>query len=194
MSTTVTPKSNQQNADDLIGGDRTIKITKVTSFTGDQPIAVYFEGDNNKPYLPCKSMRRVMMKAWGKYTKDYTGRSMTIFCDPTVKWAGVEVGGIRISHMSDIKADITMALTANKQQRKKYTVKTLKVEAVAKADIELIKAGNTEAAKGVDAYTKWIGGLTAEEKAPLKTYHEDWTKTAKAVVIETEEEDWEIQR
>ena len=57
MTTTIEAKSDQLNADDLIGSPKTIKITTVKACAGDQPIAVNYEGDNGKPYKPNKAMR-----------------------------------------------------------------------------------------------------------------------------------------
>ena len=128
MGAVIVPKSDQLNADDLIAGPITVKITGVTIKPGEQPISIHYEGDNGKPYKACKSMARVMVMAWGSDSKKYTGRSMTLYRDPSVKWAGMEVGGIRISHMTDIDGAITMALTATKGSRKPYTVKPLTVE------------------------------------------------------------------
>ncbi|USA40254.1 hypothetical protein NCF86_03610 [Pelagerythrobacter marinus] len=130
MSQTIVPKSDQLNADDLIGGPRTITITRVTGNEGnaEQPVNVFFEGDNNKPYRPCKSMRRVMVKIWGADASQYVGKSMTLFRDPKVKWGGMEVGGIRISHMTGIDKPEQMALTETRSKRSPYTVRPLKVE------------------------------------------------------------------
>ena len=128
MAQVIIPKSDQLNADDLIAGPITIKITGVSIKGGtEQPIAISFEGDNGKPYKACKSMCRVIVTAWGADSKKYTGRSMTLYRDPSVKWAGMEVGGIRISHMSDIDSAITMALTMTKASRKPFTVRPLEV-------------------------------------------------------------------
>lgn len=137
---TIKPKSDQLNSDDLISGPITIKITKVTaSGSREQPVSVFFEGDDNKPYKPCLSMRRVLIKVWGDQEALYTGRSMTLYRDDSVKWAGEEVGGIRISHMSDMVEDVTMSLTANKKQRKPYTVNVLKGVGPTKDPIEDLK-------------------------------------------------------
>ncbi len=127
LTNTIIPKSDQMNADDLIAGPRTIKITKVSADTGsaEQPILISFEGDGGKPYKPCKSMRRVMVAIWGADGSSYPGRAMTLYRDPSVRWGGLEVGGIRISHMSDMDAPVTMALTATKQSRKPFTVRPL---------------------------------------------------------------------
>ena len=127
MTPTIVPKSDQLNSDDLIAGPMTIKVTEVTIRGGqEQPVSIHFEGDNGKPYKSCKSMNRLLVAAWGPDAKLYAGRSMTLYRDPSVKWAGMEVGGIRISHLSDIAAPMTMALTATKGSRKPYTVQPLK--------------------------------------------------------------------
>lgn len=126
MSSVIIPKSDQTNADDLLAGPITIKITGVTIRAGtEQPISVHYEGDNGKPYKACKSMCRVLVTAWGADSKKYAGRSMTLYRDPSVKWGGMEVGGIRISHMSDIDSAITLALTMTRANKKPFTVKPL---------------------------------------------------------------------
>jgi hypothetical protein len=131
MRPTITPKSDQLNADDLIAGPRTVTITGVKAAPGnaEQPVAVYFEGDDGKPYMPCKSMRRVMVAIWGPDANQYAGRAMTLFRDPSVTWGGMEVGGIRISHMSHMDAPVVLALTATKKARKPYQVRPLVVAA-----------------------------------------------------------------
>jgi hypothetical protein len=126
MLDTIVPKSDQLNSDDLIGGPRTITLTKV-SLTGDeQPVALHFEGDNGKPYKPGKSMRRVLVHVWGPDANVYAGRSMTLYRDDKVMFGGVAVGGTRISHMSHIERDVTFALTTTRANRKPYTVKPLR--------------------------------------------------------------------
>lgn len=130
LSTTVEPKSDQMNADDLITGPRTIRITKVSSCPGsaEQPIAIYFEGDNGKPFKPCKTVRRVLIQLWGADGAQYVGRSMTLYRDPAVLFGGLAVGGIRISHLSNIDRDVTLVLTASKASRKPFVVKPLVTE------------------------------------------------------------------
>lgn len=119
------PKSDQLNADDLIGGVRTLEITSVKVGSGEQPISIHFVGDNGKPYKPCKSMARVFISAWGEEGDNYIGRKIIIFLDSTVRWAGKEVGGIRISHMSDIKKDLYLPLTVSQGKRAVYHVAKL---------------------------------------------------------------------
>jgi hypothetical protein len=127
LSMTIAPKSDQLNADDLIAGPRTIKVTTVRgSDDPDQPVAIHFEGDNKKPYKPCKSMRRVMVHCWGADGSTYAGRLMTLYRDEAVMFGGIKVGGIRISHMSHIDRETTMALTATRAKRMPYSVKPLR--------------------------------------------------------------------
>jgi hypothetical protein len=135
MAKTVEPKSDQINADDLTGRSLTITVTKITgNDNADQPVNVHFEGDNGKPYRPCKSMRRVMIAAWGLDASKYVGQAMTLYCDPEVQFGGIKTGGIRISHMSGIERDMVIALTATRAKRKPYTVKALTAKPVATAD------------------------------------------------------------
>ncbi len=155
MAATIIPKSDQLNADDLIAGPITIKITGVTIRPGtEQPISISYEGDNGKPYKACKSMCRVMVTAWGADSKKYTGRSMVLYRDASVKWAGMEVGGIRISHMTDIDSTLTMALTMTKANKKPFTVRRL-----APSDLDLgggadlSKAAPEETGDAVDILT-----------------------------------------
>jgi hypothetical protein len=125
MSKVIVPKSDQINADDLLAGPQTIRITSVKVSPGtEQPVSIYFEG-SDKAYRCCKSMARVLVTAWGADSAKYVGRSMTLYCDPKVKWGGMEVGGIRISHMSDIAKPITLALTMTRANKKPFTVQPL---------------------------------------------------------------------
>lgn len=134
MSAFIAPKSDQLNSDDLIGGPITITVTGVGANEGspEQPISISFEGDDGKPFKPCKSMRRVMVHIWGANAGNYVGRSMTLYRDPKVKFGGMQVGGIRISHMTDIPAEklsdgkVMMALTESKAKRTPYIVLPLK--------------------------------------------------------------------
>jgi len=127
MAAYTAPKTDQANYDDFIAGPRTVTITGVRANGGspEQPVSISFEGDDGKPYKPCKSMRRVMVHVWGADAKNYIGRSMTLYGDPDVQFGGMKVGGIRISHMSHIDKPMVMALTATRAKRAPFTVQPL---------------------------------------------------------------------
>ena len=174
VSKTIAPKSDQLNADDLISGAKTIKIREVRGTTdANQPISIFFEGDENKPYKPCKSMRRVLVKAWGSEGLEYVGKSLTLYRDEAVVFGGVQVGGIRISHMSDIDAPLTIALSESRAKRKPYTVNPIVQAAKVLPDltpdhekwqgaVNALKAKATTIEKIKTGYT-----LTAENEAKL---------------------------
>lgn len=120
---TIAPKSDRVNADDFLAGPETVTITAVKRGDADTPVAIHIEG--RKPYYPCKSMRRVLISAWGDNGADWVGKSMTLYTDPSVKFGGVAVGGIRISHLSHIESDMALALTATRGKRAPFTVRKL---------------------------------------------------------------------
>jgi len=157
LTKTIEAKSDQLNADDLFAGSINITITELKLLAGDQPVAIHYNNDNGKPWKPCKSMRRVMVNAWGSDGNKYIGKSMTLFRDDTVKYAGQNVGGIRISHMSDIKSSFTISLTASSKSKKPYTVKLLPK---GRDKAEIIKDG----VKAKDV-KEWGAKLSAEDKA-----------------------------
>ena len=125
LSNTIVPKSDQLNADDFIAGPRIINVTSVKVVSGDQPISIYYENDDGKPWKPCKSMRRVLIAAWGSDGDAYIGRSIQLFNDSSVKWAGQAVGGIRISHLSDIANTLVLPLTTTRGKRSPYKIEKL---------------------------------------------------------------------
>lgn len=134
MSFVIAPKSDQINADDLIAGPMTITITDVQIRGGqEQPVSIGFEG-SDKAFRPCKSMSRVLVAAWGADAKVYVGRSLTLYRDASVKWGGMAVGGIRISHMTHIPEKLVLALTATKGQRKPYVIEPLRLDAARQDD------------------------------------------------------------
>ena len=165
MRAVIVPKSDQLNADSLLGGPMTITVREVTIRPGtEQPVSIHFEGDNAKPYKPCKSMARVMVHCWGPDAALYAGRSMTIYCDPKVSWGGMAVGGIRISHMSHISGTQTMALTATKGNKKPYTVKPLEMPNQAEpAFYAVLSNGKRRGFDSIEALREWW--LSALEKA-----------------------------
>lgn len=193
MSKTIAPKSDQLNADDLISGDRVITVTRVQGLDdAQQPVAIYYEG-SNKPYKPCKSMRRVMVKAWGADASKYAGRSMRIYCDPEVQFGGMKVGGIRISHMSHIEKDMNMVLTASKTKRAPYLVRVLqqqqpKSEMSGSAALSLINSSqNLEALKRnwSKISPNWATFTEAEQEEIMRA--KDAKKTSLEVEPEFEE-------
>ena len=133
LRSTIVPKSDQLNAEQLLTGSITITVTDVRIGSDDQPVIINYQGDSGRPYKPSKTQRKLLLFSWGQDGRDWVGRSMTIFCDPKIKFGGEEVGGIRISHLSDIAREIQISLTATKGKKVQHTIKVLKAAPEVKA-------------------------------------------------------------
>lgn len=119
MTDTIKAKSNQLNADDLVGGCIIVDIKDVTvneNPTADQPVTVHLSG-GFCPWKPCKTERRVLVAAWGDDGAAYIGRRLKLFRDNGVTWAGAKVGGIRIEAMSHLTGQITISLAVSKGKK-----------------------------------------------------------------------------
>lgn len=145
LRATIVPKSDQLNAEQLLGGPMTITVTDVRIGSSDeQPISIHYENDAGRPYKPCKTMRKVLIFAWGQDGNSWPGRSMTLYNDPNVKFGGAEVGGIRISHITDIERDLQVSLTATKGKKALHVIKRLQIARPAAVDHDAaIKAATT---------------------------------------------------
>jgi hypothetical protein len=124
---TIVPKSDQLNAEQLLSGPITITVESVSRGTAEQPVTIHYMGDDGRPYKPGKSMRKVLVFAWGEDGSKWVGRTMTIYNKQDVKFGGVEVGGIRISGLSHIEADIKLSLTSTRGKKEQFIIK--KIEA-----------------------------------------------------------------
>lgn len=123
ISKTIIPRSDQLNADSLVTGDMVVKVTRVSvSDSQDQPVAIFYEGDEKRPFKPCLTSRKILARAWGTETDEWLGRWLKLYRDPEVTWGGEAVGGIRISGMSHIDKDFKMALAASKKAKKVWAV------------------------------------------------------------------------
>lgn len=124
-----------------------------------QPVAIHMEGYPGRPYKPCKSMLRGLVRALGEDTDNWNNRLYELFCDPTVKWAGEEIGGIRISAISGIDKPVDFPVQLNKSKRKMHTFKVLADQPVKKEFIithwqdAISKAETNEA---IDAIVKQV--------------------------------------
>ena len=160
---TITAKSDQLNADDLME-PRTVTITGVTIKKGqDQPVTIHFEGDNGKPYKPCLTCRRILGRAWGNIesgSPEFNGRQIALYTDPAVKWGGQQVGGVRISGVSHIERDFAMPLTITRGQKKPFAVKKLQVQESKPTTLDpkfelAANEGLKQALTGGVAYVHW---------------------------------------
>ena len=100
VSETLAPTSDQLDAVELVN-PRTFTIASVKPGSTEQPVDVALEGFP-RVWRPSKGMRRVLAAGWGVEASKWAGRRVRLFCDPDVMFGREKVGGIRISHMSDL--------------------------------------------------------------------------------------------
>lgn len=125
LTESIAPKSDQLNADDLMAGPVTVTISEVVKGSPEQPVDVRLVEFPGRAYRPSKSMRRVMVSAWGKDASAYTGRRLTLYRNPDITFGREKVGGIEISHLSHIAKPLTVALTATRGKRRSFKVDPL---------------------------------------------------------------------
>jgi len=183
---TIIPKGDQLNSEQLLNGPMTITVTGVARGSDDQPIIIHYKGENGRPYKPCKTMRKVLIFAWGEDGNQWVGRSMTLFNDLSVKWAGVAVGGIRISHMTHIDREISLQLTATRGKKEPFIIKMLTPPADDR--VEKFRAALTKkAGEGLAAIVDAWGKTPDDIKAALGgDFYKDITADITADVTEEE--------
>lgn len=165
ISQTTAPKSDQQNFDDYIGGPKTVTIEKVTAGSLEQPVDVHLVEFPGRPYKPSKSMRRVLVKAWGVESAAYTGHRMTLYGDPEVTFGRDKVGGIKIGSLSHIDKPLTIALTVTRGKRAPFTVEPL------------IEATPTPATNPNAELLAEIGALADKTPGGRKAVAADWAES-----------------
>ena len=125
ISNTIEPDSSQLNADDLIGKDITVTVREVSKGNAEQPVNIHLIEYPERAYRPSKSMRRVIVAAWGPDASQYAGRQLTLFRNPDIKFGRDTVGGIEISAMSHLDKPLEVPLTVSRGKRRKFVVQPL---------------------------------------------------------------------
>ena len=148
LTESIAPKSDQLDAVDLVGGPRTFTIERVSKGNAEQPFNFHL-AEFPRVWRPSKSMRRVIVAAWGSQAANYTGKRVTLYCDPTIQFGGTTVGGTRISHMSGIDKPLSLPLLIKRGKSEVFTVQPLREApkrdflaeaALADGDTESLKA------------------------------------------------------
>ena len=176
LTESITPRSDQINSDDLIAGPVTVTITEVRAGNAEQPVEVHVAEFPGRPYKPSKSMRRVMVQAWGAEASAYSGRRLTLFRNPDIKFGGATVGGIEIAAMSHLPKRLTVSLMVTRGKRKPFSVDPLAepvqqdwlaVAAQAEGDAATLRAIWTDAQKS-GAPTDVLDQIRALAVAPVE--------------------------
>jgi hypothetical protein len=124
MKVTAEPRSDQWNATDFIVGPKTFIIASVKVGAADAKYDIGLLGEE-RCWRPPLTMLRLLMAAWGDEGNVWIGRMVTLFHDPTVRNMGAVVGGIRVSHMSDLPGNKPFEVNLPESQTKKAIVRAL---------------------------------------------------------------------
>lgn len=157
LTESIQPRSDQINADDLIAGPQTYTIREVIGGKAESPFD-FMLVETDRAYRPSKTMRRVIVAAWGPEAANYAGRMLTLYREPSIKFGGQTVGGIRVSHMSHIEQRVEVMLQVTRGKREKFVVEPL-------AKVDMLRAewktATPERKAEIEAESKALRGGTA---------------------------------
>lgn len=122
---TIQAKSDQLNADDLMAGPQVFTVAGVDVVGGDQPVHVHLAEAPGRPWKPSKGMRKALISVWGPRSADYAGRSIGLYRNPNVLWAGKPAGGIQVGAASHIDKPVTISVKIARGKIEPLTIKPL---------------------------------------------------------------------
>jgi hypothetical protein len=96
---------------------------------------------------------------------------MTLYRDPAVRFGGSEVGGIRVSHLSDIEKRIQVALTVTRGKRQPFIIEPLAPmsDQIAEFDTRIAEAQTVDDLDAIARELKAKGNQLGEHRAHLQT-------------------------
>lgn len=172
-------KSDRLNFEDFIMGSQDFTIAKLGRKVdqGNVRLLMIFEGREATPYWVPKGMVKCLSnpEGWGESEfSEWIGRKVRLFGEPTVVYAGKELGGVRISHISHIPQAYSTKITERRGVRIDYVISPLEevMYPVAKftenlpAWLALIAEGKATPEK-IIARVEQSGKLTDQQKAQI---------------------------
>ena len=191
MKITAEPRSDQWNADDFIGGPRTFTIAGVKAGTAEQKYDIELVEGQGRSWRPPLTVLRLLIAAWGDEASEWIGRRVTLYRDPSIRFGSDAVGGIRVSHMSNLPGNkrFEVKLTSTRGRRASHAVDPLpdapppivddeaaefeaRITASATlADLDAIAADLK--ARDLGAHRKHLLAAWSERRAAIETEPED---------------------
>jgi hypothetical protein len=167
MKITAEPRSDQWNADDFVQGPRTVTIAGVKPGSAEQKYDIVLEG-SDRVWRPPLTVLRILLAAWGDEASQWVGRRATLYRDASIRFGPSEVGGIRVSHLSDINEPLKVALSDKRGSRKTHTIQPLKARDWLK---ELEMAGkDRDAIRSLGVAARTAGAAQQDMDALTKAY------------------------
>ena len=124
-------ESDRIIGDDLITGPQTHTVSGVEGTIDEKKkkrLIVRLEGQQ-KPFMPCKGMTRLLGHLWGPDAAQWVGRALVLYRDPDVRFGADTTGGVRICAVSNIERAVKVPIRTSQKSVKSYDVEPLVVEA-----------------------------------------------------------------
>lgn len=171
ITDSLAPASDQLDAIELAAsGPRTFTVESVNKGSIEQPVEVRLVGFP-RVWRPSKGMRRALAAGWTVDASTWTGRRLTLYCDPDVMFGKDRTGGTRISHMSDLPGNkpLSVPLLITRGKSATFTVQPLADEAPAPDYLaEAKQATELAQVQAIWQRAKTAGHMTEALNAALK--------------------------
>jgi hypothetical protein len=165
ITDTIAPNSDQLDATDLdVSGPRTFTVENVTITMAEQPVSITLK-EFPRVWRPGKSMRRVLVACWGRDANEYVGRRVRLYCDPKVRFGGLQTGGTRISHLSNIEKQKEVVLLESRGKAGIFVVQPL-VETAEDLVAEYKREWSTATPERREVIKAEVAALTGAELSP----------------------------
>lgn len=130
LSGTIKSKSDQLNSDDFVSGEKMVQVEGVRLIKDpQQPVHIYYYGCEGKPFKPCLTVRRILIKLWGIDGSQWTDKWMNLFVDQSVSFGKQKnIGGIRVNAVSHIPSMATISLSISRGVKQHFKVQPIQLE------------------------------------------------------------------
>jgi len=166
----IVPRSDQLNADDLIGGPATVTITGAREGSNkEQPIEILL-AEFDRPWRPCKTMLRIISTAYTVEAVKWVGHQLILYRDPEVTFGPLKVGGIRISHMTGLENNQakTFCVTASRTKKVNIRIEPLLPSLSATEEAYIADAQSEIAAAETPEMLKAIGFILQKKSQAVQ--------------------------
>ncbi|QDP43678.1 hypothetical protein SEA_PHORBESPHLOWER_50 [Gordonia phage PhorbesPhlower] len=181
MKITAEPRSDQWNSDDFVGGKaKVFTIADAKPGSAEQKYDIELAEGDGRVWRPPVTVLRILIDAWGDESDDWIGRRVALYREKSVRFGKEEVGGIRISHMSDLPTGdkpFTHRSSVSRGRKQDVIIKPLppSYKPIPESFVAKVKAGglsSEDQAKAVDYLAK-LGESDPVEVAELRALLED---------------------
>lgn len=167
MKITAEPRSDQLNADDLIGSSRIVTIAGVRAGTAEQKYDIMLAGET-RVWRPPVTVVRILLAAWGDESDVWVGRSAELYRDPNVRFGPDQTGGIRVRALSHIDKRMSVAVQEKRGKRKMHVVEVLTDVPAPTAEVPTLADAQIDAATTTDELRGMWSAATPEQQQRIK--------------------------